>query len=135
MALRGPFKIGFGEVFPHGAFAKGRVEPVRDFDRSSKDNFVQMRDKDTGLPVWQVEVIDADPESKGSEKVKIVAEVQPILPEPLAGFPFAPVSFQGFTINPYVNQAGKLAYSLKATGIVGPKPQGQARPAAAKDAA
>ena len=62
-----------------------------------------------------------------------VPRVQPVLPEALPGFPFAPVSFQGFTINPYVNQAGRIAYSLKASGIVGPK--GQARPAAAKDAA
>lgn len=133
MALKGPFRVAFGEVFPHGAFAKGRVEPVRDFDKSSKEVFVQMRDRDTGEPVWQVEIIDADPESKGSEKVKIVAAVQPILPEALPGFPFAPVAFEGFTINPYVNQqTGRIAYSLRASGIVGAKSGGRA---AAKDAA
>ena len=133
MAIRGPFKVSFGDVFPYGAFAKGHVEPVRDFDRSSKEMFVQQRDKDTGELMWQVEVIDADPESKGAEKVKIVAPVQPVLPEPLAGFPFAPVVFEDLRLTPYVNQAGRLAYSLRASGIVGPK--GQARPAVAKDAA
>src|SRR5437763_6630371 len=102
MALRGPFKVTFGDVFPHGAFAKGHVEKVRDFDRSTKEVFVQQRDKDTGELMWQVEIIDGDPESKGSEKVKILAPVQPILPEPLPGFPFAPVAFEGFTITPYV---------------------------------
>ncbi|WP_203596194.1 hypothetical protein [Actinomadura bangladeshensis] len=48
MAVQGPFKVAFGDVFPYGAFVKGGVEAVRDFDRSSKDNFVQARDKDTG---------------------------------------------------------------------------------------
>jgi hypothetical protein len=82
-------------VFPHGAFVKGGVERVRDFDKSSKDNFVQMRDKNTGEPVWQVDVIDGDPETKGSVKIKICAEVQPIVPEPLPGFPSAPAVFEG----------------------------------------
>ena len=48
MAVQGPFKVAFGDVFPYGAFVKGGVEPVRDFDRSSRENFVQGRDKDTG---------------------------------------------------------------------------------------
>ena len=31
--------------------------------------------------------------------------------------PFVPVEFAGLTVTPYVNQAGRLAYSLKATGV------------------
>jgi hypothetical protein len=31
--------------------------------------------------------------------------------------PFSPVEFTGLTVIPYVNQAGRLAYSLKAAGI------------------
>ena len=31
--------------------------------------------------------------------------------------PFVPVEFTGLTVTPYVNQAGRLAYSLKATGV------------------
>ena len=29
MAVQGPFKVAFGDVFPFGAFVKGGVEPVR----------------------------------------------------------------------------------------------------------
>ena len=36
-----------------------------------------------------------------------------------------PVEFTGLTVTPYVNQAGRLAYSLKATGIRAP---GRGRP-------
>jgi hypothetical protein len=31
--------------------------------------------------------------------------------------PFAPVELTGLAVIPYVNPAGRLAYSLKATGI------------------
>jgi hypothetical protein len=34
--------------------------------------------------------------------------------------PFVPVEFAGLTVTPYVNQAGRLAYSLKAAGVRGP---------------
>jgi len=37
-----------------------------------------------------------------------------------AGLPFVPVEFTGLTVTPYVNQAGRLAYSLKATGVRAP---------------
>ncbi|HEU5025114.1 MAG TPA: plasmid replication, integration and excision activator [Spirillospora sp.] len=103
MAIQGPFKVAFGDVFPYGAFVKGGVEPVRDFDRSTRENFVQGRDKDTGELVWSVEVLDADPASKGTFKVKLMAPVQPVLPEAPAGFPFVPVEFDGLTVTPYVN--------------------------------
>jgi hypothetical protein len=136
MAVQGPFKVSFGEVFPHGAFVKGGVERVRDFDRSSRDNFVQMIDKATGLPLWQVEVIDGDPESKGSLKVKIACEVQPVAPEPMPGFPFAPVILEGLTVTPYLTDAKRIAYSLRASAISGLKPAGRSGSAAGvKDAA
>jgi hypothetical protein len=48
MAMQGPIPVDFGFVFPHGAFIRGEVEPVRDFDKSTKDNQVQARDKGTG---------------------------------------------------------------------------------------
>jgi hypothetical protein len=37
MALQGQIPIEFGMVFPHGAYAAGGIEMVRDFDRSSGD--------------------------------------------------------------------------------------------------
>ncbi|WP_329518936.1 plasmid replication, integration and excision activator [Spirillospora sp. NBC_01491] len=139
MAVQGPFKVAFGDVFPFGAFIKGGVEAVRDFDRSTKENFVQGRDKDTGELVWSVEVLDADPDSKGTFKVKLMAPVQPIPPEAPNGFPFIPVEFDDLRVTPYVNsQTNRLAYSLKASAMRGPGgAKGAGRPAAtaAKDAA
>ncbi|WP_121433454.1 plasmid replication, integration and excision activator [Actinomadura pelletieri] len=140
MAVQGPFRVAFGAVFPYGAFVKGGVEPVRDFDRSTKDNFVQARDKDTGELVWAVEVLDADPESKGTFKVKLTAAVQPLLPEAAAGFPFVPVEFDGLAVTPYVNSGtGRLAYSLKAAAMRPANGKGGAarsgKDAAVKDAA
>ncbi|MFS2291443.1 MAG: plasmid replication, integration and excision activator [Actinomadura sp.] len=118
MAVQGPFKVAFADVFPYGAFVKGGVEPVRDFDRSTRDSFVQARDRDTGELVWAVEVLDADPESKGTYKVKLSAPVQPVLPQAPAGFPFVPVEFEGLEVTPYVNSGtGRLAYSLKAAAV------------------
>ncbi|MFG2091176.1 plasmid replication, integration and excision activator [Spirillospora sp. NPDC048824] len=141
MAVQGPFKVAFGDVFPYGAYIKGGVEPVRDFDRSTRENFVQARDKDSGELVWAVEVLDADPEQKGTFKVKLMAPVQPIIPEAPAGFPFVPVEFDGLAVTPYVNSGtGRLAYSLKAAAVRPPNSRGAARTsgkdgAAAKDAA
>jgi hypothetical protein len=37
MALQGPIPAEFGAVFPDGAYAAGKFEMVRDFDRSSGD--------------------------------------------------------------------------------------------------
>ncbi|MFC4054603.1 plasmid replication, integration and excision activator [Actinomadura syzygii] len=139
MAMQGPFKVAFGDVFPFGAFIKGGVEPVRDFDRSTRENFVQARDKESGELVWAVEVLDADPESKGTFKVKLTAPVQPIMPEAPTGFPFVPVEFDALTVTPYVNSGtGRLAYSLKAGAMRPANFKGAGRPgkdAAAKDAA
>ena len=47
--------------------------------------------------------------------------------------PFVPVEFTGLTVTPYVNQAGRLAFSLKATGVRAPGRAGSG--ADGKDAA
>jgi hypothetical protein len=131
MALQGPIPVEFAHVFAHGAFAAGGFEPMRDFDASSGDRFVQAKDKATGQPVWVVEVIDADPAARDKTvKVKLAAGAQPTLPAAPAGMPFIPVEFAGMTVTPYVNQAGRLAYSLKAAGV---RPAGRS-PRAAADA-
>jgi hypothetical protein len=122
MALQGPIPVEFGNVFTHGAFAAGGFEPMRDFDASSGDRFVQAKDKASGLPVWVIEVIDADPAARDkTAKVKVAAAAQPVLPAAgAAGMPFVPVEFEGLTVTPYVNQAGRLAYSLRAAAVRGP---------------
>ncbi|TDD24588.1 plasmid replication, integration and excision activator [Nonomuraea diastatica] len=136
MALQGPIPVTFDMVFPHGCYIVGEVEPVKDFDASTNGRFVQSRDKQSGELVWQVSVMDADPSLKAAQKtvsVKILNPVQPVAPAPMAGLPFTPVEFDHMTVTPYVNQAGRLAYSIKVREMRAPRPAGKT--AAAKDAA
>jgi hypothetical protein len=146
MFLQGPFPVEFGTAFPSGAFAAGGFEKVRDFDKSSGDRVVQQTDKATALPLWVIEVIDADPEARQrTVKVKVAAEHQPVLPSASPGSPFTAVEFEGMTATPYVDSgrcqgkgkcAARQAYSLKATGVRAPS-RGAVRPSAPehKDAA
>ena len=104
MALQGPFPVEFGMVFPSGVYAAGGFEKVRDFDKSKGDRVVQQADKASGLPLWVVEVIDADPQARQrTVKVKVAAEYQPVLPSPTPGSPFTAVEFEGMTATPYVD--------------------------------
>ncbi|WP_244301643.1 plasmid replication, integration and excision activator [Microbispora triticiradicis] len=128
----------FDMVFPHGCYVVGEVEQVKDFDSSTNGRFVQARDKQTGELVWQVAVMDADPTLKPAQKtvaVKILAPVQPVPPAPTAGLPFTPVEFDGVTVTPYVNQAGRLAYSIRVREMRAPRSGGGRAAAQAKDAA
>jgi hypothetical protein len=103
--------------------------------------------EDSGLPLWVVEVIDAQENARQrTVKVKIAAQVQPVLPPPPPGSPFTPVEFDGMTATPYVDTSrcqakdtgkcgARQAYSLKATGVRAPS-RGLGRPAPEhKDAA
>ena len=126
MALQGPIPVDFTVVFPSGAYAASAFEPVRNFEASTGEKFVQSADKASGVPLWVIEVIDADPAARVRVvKVKVAAPEQPAVPAAQHGSPFTPVEFTGLTVTHYVNQAGRLAYSLKATGIRAP---GRGRP-------
>lgn len=127
MAIKRRLKVSMGDVFPHGAFLTTEgAEAVPDFDRSTRDRFVQAVDKDNGLPVWEVGVHDPDPEARKNERsvnVKIAAEVQPVPPEALPGLPFRPVEFEGLEVTPYLDTNGprpRLAFSLRARGMRAP---------------
>jgi hypothetical protein len=121
MALQGSIPVEFGLVFPAGAFAAGSFEPVRNFEASSKDRFVQSGDKASGALLWAIEVIDPDPQARTrAVKIKIASDSEPALPPSPPGAPFVPVEFTGMTVTPYVNQAGRLAWSVKADGVRGP---------------
>jgi hypothetical protein len=134
MAIARRFKIFHDEVFPFGAYLVGEVGPVFDFDKSTKDSKVQQVDKDSGLLLWSVEVLDADPEAGKKSKtvtVKLAARVQPAPPEALPGLPFRPVVFQGLSALPYIDDAGKfsrIVWSFKAEAMTAP---GKAETAAA----
>lgn len=82
---------------------------------------MQSEDKASGLPLWVVEVIDGDATARDkTARVKVAAADQPSLPAASSGTPFAAVEFTGRTVTPYVSQAERLAYSLKATGVRAP---------------
>ncbi|MEU0566471.1 plasmid replication, integration and excision activator [Nonomuraea sp. NPDC005983] len=135
MALQGPIPVTFDMVFPHGCYIVGEVEPVKDFDASTSGRFVQARDKQTGELVWQVTVMDADPSLKAAQKtvaVKVLSPVQPVPPAPMPGLPFTPVEFDHVTVTPYVNQSGRLAYSIRVREMRAPR---AAAKTTAKDAA
>jgi hypothetical protein len=127
MALQGAIPVEFATVFPRGAYAAGVFEPVRDFEASKAGRFVQSKDKTSGLPLWMVEVIDADTSARDkTARVKVAAADQPSLPAaPASGVPFVAVEFTGMSVTPYVSQAGRLAYSLKATGVRAPGRSGR----------
>lgn len=122
MAVKGPFKVEFADVFPFGAGVVGDVVPVRDFDRSTPERPVQQRDKeDPRLLFWQVDVMDFDPEAREKVvRVKILAPHQPVPPAAVQGLPIRPVVLEGLTVTPYVKEQGtfsKVAYSLRATEL------------------
>ena len=134
MAIKGAIPMTNEDVFSHGSFVVGEVEPMRDFDRSTKDQAVQAVDRDTGLLVWTVDVVDADPEARErTVRVKLLAPVQPVPPEAAPGVPFRPVEFDGLTATPYVattaSGRGRLAWSLRATGMRAPARAGSGKAA------
>src|SRR5690348_14095064 len=116
------FAVDFGEVFPLGAYVLG-VEASMAFSADSNAPKQQERDKGTGRLVWVVRALDANEEAArfGAEfKVKLVADHQPVPPNKIQGFPFAPVEFEGLTLTPYANNKGRIAYSFRATGMRAP---------------
>lgn len=117
-----PFEV----AFPLGAYVISEVDRVLDFERSTKESKVQQVDPDTGLLLWQVTVLDADPEAKKSAKtvtVKIPAKVQPVPPEGKDGSPFIPVEFDGLTALPWIEESGsfsKISWSFRADSMRAP---------------
>jgi len=124
MAINGKFRVSMEDVFPHGAFVVSAVEAVRDFDKSTPQKFVQQLDKETGLAMWSVSVLDADPEARKGDKtvtVKVLDTVQPVPPEAMGGTPFRPVEFDGLTVTPYLDdKRNRVAYSLRARAMGAP---------------
>lgn len=131
MAVPRKLTVADETVFPIAPYLVGQVEPVLNFDNAARrpdGSRPQLLDKDTGLPVWQVAVLDPDPEAGNREKtviVKLIAQNQPVPPENKSGFPFTPVRFTDLTVTPWIDDNGpkpKLAYSLRATGFADPTP-------------
>jgi hypothetical protein len=116
------------DVFPLGAYLVDGFEPVADYNAQPRQDGSrpQSIDPETGLPVWSVSVLDADPEAGKRDKavtVKIAAKVQPVPPENKSGTPFTQVEFVGLTATPWIDDSGpraRLAWSLRARDVVEP---------------
>jgi len=94
------------------------VDPVEDFDKKrAGSGDPQERDKNTGLRLWSVSVLDPTAQQGKREiKVKIAADVQPVPPNG----PMAPVEFDQLQVIPYLdtNRAKpRLAIAYRAGGF------------------
>jgi hypothetical protein len=127
MALRNGSRFGVSmqDVFAHGCnLMPDSITAAMDYDEKTKVRR-PASDKLTGKPVWQCLVADNDPELAGRRRetaVKIIADRQPVAP---TGVPYELVEFEGLTATPYVTDKGRMAYSLRATGIKAARPAGK----------
>jgi hypothetical protein len=148
MAIKGAIPVVFDDVYPHGAFASGDVEKVKDWDRSTAKEFVQAEveamDPASGevvrLPAWSVVILDGDPTEKADPVVvQVLSRHQPVLPEPVPGMPFRPVVLEGMVIEAVVNRdkckapwdgrqhrcGGRVTYKVWARAIRSPQARGE----------
>lgn len=127
MAISGGARIPIPHdyVFPQGALVMG-VEPVMKFlsneDRARGKAPEQDTDKETGVRLWAVTVIDPSAERKADKvvTVKIAAPHQPVPPEAIPGTDIRPAVFEGVTVTPWIDDKGnrpRQGYSLRATGM------------------
>jgi hypothetical protein len=117
VAVEGRISVRHEDVFPVPVLVLG-VEPVNDFDKvRAKVEDPQERDKDSGLRMWAVSILDTSArEGRREIKVKIPAEVQPVPPAGL----MSPAEFDGLQVIPYVdtNRAQpRVAIAYRASGF------------------
>lgn len=97
----------------------GIVNEVKDWvdgpDGRRRPSETQARDEDTGMPLWEVEVLYRQTafgrESNTTGTVRVGSPVQPVMGE------FTPVAFQGLTVEVRVTKAGGLSESWRAEAV------------------
>src|SRR5699024_12142535 len=86
MAVQTRCPVQMEDVFPQGAYMIGEVIAADDFDKKrSGEVDPQLRDKISGQRVWQVRVLDPDPESRKAQRevtVTVRADQPPLPPQP-----------------------------------------------------
>jgi hypothetical protein len=123
------FPVTMAQVFPHGChLMPDSITEAQDYDEKTRTRSPSV-DKLTGKRVFQCRVADMDPELEGRSRETVVKILADRPPSPPTGTPFELVEFDNLQVTPYVTDKGRMAYSLKATGIKA------ARPTASRDAA
>jgi hypothetical protein len=124
------FPVSMADVFPEGCFLMpDSISEAQDYDEKTKTRHPSV-DKLTGKRVFQCRVVDMDPDLEGRSRETVVKIINDYQPVPPGRSPFEAIEFENLTVTPYVNDKGRMAYSLRATGF-----KTAARPAPAKDAA
>ena len=119
MALTGGhrFPVGMADVFPHGCnLLPGSIAEAMDYDEKTGRRS-PATDKVTGRKVFSCRVFDRDPDLAGRSAEVVVKILSDRMPPAPTGQPFEPVEFDQLMVTPYVNDRGRMAYSLRATGI------------------
>lgn len=133
MAIQPRIRVLFEDVFPDGALMRGEVTAVEDFDAlqaaraaGREPGDIQLRDKVTGLRVWEVRVVDLDENARkgqGEVTVKISADVQPVPPPKPEGQKLRPVEFENLTATAWIDDRGNrpnIAWSYRADAVRAP---------------
>jgi hypothetical protein len=95
------------------------ISKVTDFEKRGRADDQDI-DKVTGKRVWSVRVMDLDPDLEGRSREVVVKLSAPVQPVPPVGA-FQQVEFEGVTVTPWVNDKGRMQYSIRAAGIIAPK--------------
>jgi hypothetical protein len=114
------FALRMEDLFPNGCnLVPDSISEAMDFDEKTRQR-TPAKDKVTKQRVWQVRVMDMDPNLAGRSRevtVKVLADYQPMPP---TGAPFEPVEFENLQVTPYVGSNGRLAFSIRASAITSP---------------
>lgn len=119
MAVDGRINVRHEDVFQVPVLLLG-VEPINDFEKvKAKVPDPQERDRETGMRLWAVSILDPSARQGQREiKVKIAADHQPVPPNG----PMQPVEFDGLQVIPYLdtNRARpRVAIAYRAGGFRG----------------
>jgi hypothetical protein len=117
MAVEGRITVRHEDVFPVPVLVLG-VEPVNDFEKvKAKVADPQDRDRETGMRLWAVSVLDPSARQGQREiRVKIPADNEPVPPNGVMG----PVEFDGLQVIPYVDTnrtRPRVGIAYRATGF------------------
>lgn len=123
--------VSMQDAFPHGChLVPDSIVEAQDYDEATRRRSPAV-DKQTGQPVWQVRVMDMDPELEGRSREVVVKVLADKMPVPPTRTPFELVEFEGLQVTPYVDSSrcggqgkckARMAFSLRATGIKAARP-------------